>query len=199
MSNPRIDLVAGAVHGGGRRSACAARGASAVRSAGTVSMHASARRAQEVVERARRAASSGRRARRTPPPRGRAPRPTSHVEERHPVPLEEGAEVLAHAARAGDAAGEEHARRGPARLHEHLGALGDGVEQAREDPLLPLALVGEVRHVRLQDDRAAPGERRGVRRRPRRARAASSTPRPKRSTSWRRKFPVPCAQREFSR
>ncbi len=29
--------------------------------------------------------------------------------------------------------------------------------------------------------------------------AASSTERPNRSTSWRRKFPVPCAQRELSR
>ena len=29
--------------------------------------------------------------------------------------------------------------------------------------------------------------------------SASSGPRPKRSTSWRRKLPVPCEQRGFSR
>ena len=49
-----------------------------------------------------------------------------------------------------------------ARLHEDLGALRDGVEEPGQDTVLPLALVREVRHVGLEDDRAPAGERRGL-------------------------------------
>ena len=110
------------------------------------------------------------------------------------------AEVLANAARTRATPPARNTRGGRApRLHEHLDVLADRVEESREDAVLPLALVREVRHVGLEDDRAAAGERRGLGDRRPRARAASSTLRPNRSTSWRRKLPVPCAQRQFSR
>ncbi len=83
----------------------------------------------------------------------------ARVPERHPAAGEPRAEVLAHPARAADAARQRDVSR-PVRLHEHLHVLADRVEQAGEDATAVLALVGEVGHVRLEDHRAASGERR---------------------------------------
>lgn len=62
--------------------------------------------------------------------------------------------------RSADATGEHHPPRRHRRLHHDLNVLGDGVEQARQDPVLPLALVGEVGHVGLENDWAPTRERR---------------------------------------
>lgn len=81
------------------------------------------------------------------------------LDQLHVVRREIAPEVVAHAARAHDAAGEQHPRRAEPRLEQHLHVLAHGVVEPRDDGRLILALVGQVGHVGLEDDRATPGQR----------------------------------------
>ncbi len=72
----------------------------------------------------------------------------------------EAAEVFVHTSGAGDSTDEQHVFGRHARLDQDLHVLADGVEQTGEDALPRLALVRQVRHVRLEDHGTATREQR---------------------------------------
>ena len=84
-----------------------------------------------------------------------------HIEQLHVLRAQHGGKRVADAARAADAADERHVRRTDAGFDQDHDVFAHRVEQAGEDGFALFALVGQVGHVGLEDDRAAAGERRG--------------------------------------
>ena len=78
----------------------------------------------------------------------------------HPVVPEEFRQGALQARRAADAADQDDAAGRDGGFEQHAHVFAHGVEQPGQDAAAVLALVRQVRHVALEDHRAASGERR---------------------------------------